>query len=129
MPGRRGRAICRLASLIADMTEQSPEPMPGSPAAADLTIKQGRIAAVHGSVVDIAFAAGALPAIAEAVAIDWDQGPPLIAEVEQHLGPVLVRAVALAGTAGLRRGIGVRALGAPRSEERRVGTVWRCACA
>ncbi len=71
----------------------------------------GRIAAVHGSVLDIRFDAGALPVIDEAVAVDWDRGPPLIAEVRQHLDQTTVRAVALAETAGLRRGTGARALG------------------
>src|SRR6516162_8395537 len=75
--------------------------------------KLGRVTAVHGSVVDIAFAGGILPAINEAVAIEWDLGPPLVAEVQQHLGPALVRAVALGGTAGLRRGTAARALGTP----------------
>lgn len=73
----------------------------------------GRVAAVHGSVIDITFAGGLLPAINAAVAIEWDLGPPLIAEAQQHLSPTLVRAVALGGTAGLRRGTSVRALGAP----------------
>jgi F-type H+-transporting ATPase subunit beta len=54
-----------------------------------------------------------LPAINEAVAIEWDLGPPLVAEVQQHLGPAMVRAVALGGTAGLRRGTAARALGTP----------------
>jgi F-type H+-transporting ATPase subunit beta len=72
----------------------------------------GRITAVQGSVVDIAFAGGILPAITDAVAIDWDLGPPLVAEVQHHLGLSMVRVVALGGTAGLRRGTGVRALGA-----------------
>ena len=72
----------------------------------------GRVTAVHGSVVDIVFAGEALPAITDAVAIDWDLGPPLVAEVQQHLGPAVVRVVALGGTAGLRRGTEVRALGA-----------------
>ena len=72
----------------------------------------GRVTAVHGSVVDIVFAGKALPAITDAVAIDWDLGPPLVAEVQQHLGPAAVRVVALGGTAGLRRGTEVRALGA-----------------
>lgn len=40
--------------------------------------RSGRVAAVHGSVVDIAFAGGMLPAINEAVAIEWDLGPRLI---------------------------------------------------
>jgi len=73
----------------------------------------GRVTAVHGSVVDIAFVGGILPAIADAVAIDWDLGPPLVAEVQQHLGPAVVRVVALGGTAGLRRGTAVRPLRAP----------------
>ena len=73
----------------------------------------GRITAVHGSVVDIAFDNGMLPAINEAVAITWDLGPPLTAEVQQHLGPSIVRAVALGGAAGLRRGTSARALGEP----------------
>ena len=41
----------------------------------------GRVVAVHGSVVDIAFPAGTLPAIDEAVAIEWDCGDKVIAEV------------------------------------------------
>jgi len=73
----------------------------------------GRVVAVHGSVVDIAFPVGELPAINEAVAIDWDLGPPLVAEVQQHLGPEMVRVVALGGTAGLRRSTPARALGEP----------------
>jgi len=75
--------------------------------------RSGRVAAVHGSVVDLSFAGAMLPAINEAVAIEWDLGPPLVAEVQQHLGPAMVRAVALGGTAGLRRGTAARALGTP----------------
>jgi F-type H+-transporting ATPase subunit beta len=59
----------------------------------------------------MSFAGAMLPAINEAVAIEWDLGPPLVAEVQQHLGPAMVRAVALGGTAGLRRGTAARALG------------------
>jgi len=75
--------------------------------------RSGRVAAVHGSVVDLYFAGGMLPAINEAVAIEWDLGPPLVAEVQQHLGPAMVRAVVLGGTAGLRRGTAARTLGTP----------------
>jgi F-type H+-transporting ATPase subunit beta len=75
--------------------------------------RSGRVAAVHGSVVDLSFAGGTLPAINEAVAIEWDLGPPLVAEVQQHLGLAMVRAVALAGTAGLARGTPAHALGTP----------------
>ena len=73
----------------------------------------GRVLAVHGSVVDIGFAGEPLPAINEAVRIEWDEGRSLIAEVQQHVGPTMARAVALGGTAGLRRGTAVRPLGSP----------------
>jgi hypothetical protein len=69
-------------------------------------LRSGRVVAVHGSVIDIAFDGGMLPAINDAVAVDWDRGPPLVAEVQQHLGPAVVRA--LGSTAGLRRGTSAR---------------------
>ncbi len=67
----------------------------------------GQIVAVHGSVIDVAFPAGALPIIDEAIEIDG----ALIAEVHQHLSPTTIRAVALGNTAGLRRGAKARATG------------------
>ncbi|HXP31607.1 MAG TPA: F0F1 ATP synthase subunit beta [Stellaceae bacterium] len=73
----------------------------------------GRVIAVHGSVVDIGFPAHHLPGIGEAVAIRWDMGAPLTAEVQQHLSAASLRAVALESTAGLRRGTPVEAAGAP----------------
>jgi len=73
----------------------------------------GRVIAVHGSVVDIGFPAHFLPGIGEAVAIQWDMGAPLTAEVQQHLSAASLRAVALESTAGLRRGTPVEATGAP----------------
>jgi F-type H+-transporting ATPase subunit beta len=72
----------------------------------------GRVIAVHGSVVDVRFPAGALPAVNEAITIAWDLGRPLIAEVQQHLDPATVRAVALQNTAGMKRGALASALGA-----------------
>ena len=54
----------------------------------------GRVVAVHGSVIDITFPEGSLPAINEAVAIEWDLGPSLLAEVQQHLDSTKVRTVA-----------------------------------
>ena len=62
--------------------------------------------------VDITFD-GALPAIDEALEIEWDRGAPLIAEVQQHINETHVRAVALATTAGLKRGTLVTATGGP----------------
>ncbi len=73
----------------------------------------GVVSAVHGSVVDVAFAGGKLPAINEAVQIEWDVGQPLLAEVQQHVGPRLIRAVSLGDTAGLRRGTKAYPLGSP----------------
>jgi F-type H+/Na+-transporting ATPase subunit beta len=73
----------------------------------------GRVRAIRGSVIDIAFGSEAVPAIDEAVAIDRELGAPLVAEVQQHLAPGVVRAVALSATAGLRRGLAARSLGAP----------------
>jgi len=74
---------------------------------------RGRVIAVHGSVIDLTFAEGTMPRINEAVAIEKNPGELLIAEVQQHPEPGVVRAVALGVTAGLRRGTGARALGAP----------------
>jgi F-type H+-transporting ATPase subunit beta len=73
----------------------------------------GHVVAAHGSVLDIAFPEGTLAAIHEALAIDWDRGSPLTAEIEQHLDPTTVRTVALQGTGGLKRGTLVRRLDAP----------------
>ena len=64
---------------------------------------RGWVVAVHGSVLDIRFDASDLPAIEEAVSVDWDRGPALLAEVQQHVDLTTVRAVALAETAGLRQ--------------------------
>jgi F-type H+/Na+-transporting ATPase subunit beta len=69
----------------------------------------GQVVAVHGAILDIRFAEARLPAIDEGVEIARDRGPPLIAEVEQHLDPRTVRAVALDSTAGLPRGVRARA--------------------
>jgi F-type H+-transporting ATPase subunit beta len=73
----------------------------------------GLLTAVRGSVVDIRFSPGALPAIDEALEIQRDDGRALIAEVQQHLDLVTVRAVALDNTTGLSRGAKTHATGAP----------------
>ena len=72
---------------------------------------RGRVVAARGSVLDIEFRTGALPRIREALAVDWDVGLPLSAEVQQHLDPHRVRAVALQGSGGLKRGTPVRNVG------------------
>jgi len=73
----------------------------------------GRVVAARGSVVDIRFPGGSLPAIGEAVLLDWDRGPPLLTEVQQHLDPLTLRCVALENTAGLKRGTAAQATGGP----------------
>src|SRR3954463_2777304 len=94
------------------MTPESDNtPMPQQPRPED----RGRVVAVRGSVVDVAFAEHDLPDIHEAVEIRWDQSGRLVAEVQQHLDPGTVRTVALGGTAGLRRGTGVYRTRAPIS--------------
>ena len=79
-----------------------------------LTTHTGIVTAVRGAVVDVAFD-GALPRIDEALIIAWDQPDTLIVEVQAHLDEHTVRGVALQATAGLKRGVAVRATGAPIS--------------
>jgi len=67
------------------------------------TAGAGTVIAVTGPVVDIAFPAGQLPGIFNAVTIERP-GSPLVAEVQQHLGNEWVRAVAMTTTDGLARG-------------------------
>jgi F-type H+/Na+-transporting ATPase subunit beta len=74
---------------------------------------RGRVTAVRGAVVDVAFDAGYLPMIEEELVIMTDDGSPIIAEVQAHLDEGTVRALALRSTNGLRRGTPVRATGGP----------------
>jgi F-type H+/Na+-transporting ATPase subunit beta len=74
---------------------------------------RGRIVALRGPVIDVAFDTGALPQINEALRVERDQPGLLIAEVQSHLDRTTVRAVALQPTAGLRRGTEVQATGGP----------------
>ena len=65
---------------------------------------KGQVMQVMGPVIDIEFASGELPEIYHAVEIPQD-GKPLVAEVQQHLGNEWVRCVAMDSTDGLRRGL------------------------
>ena len=71
--------------------------------------------AIRGSVLDVSFVDGVLPAITEALEIDMAPGSHVVAEVQSHDDPRTIRAVALEGTSGLRRGARVRRLGGPIS--------------
>ncbi|MGD9572957.1 MAG: F0F1 ATP synthase subunit beta [Thermoleophilia bacterium] len=87
----------------------------------------GTILEIKGVVIDARFPDG-LPAIYNAVEIDRGaDAPPLIAEVQQHLGDDKIRAVAFDTTDGLARGTAVRDTGAPISVpvgERTLGRIF-----
>lgn len=73
----------------------------------------GRIVQIIGNVLDAQFEEQRLPAIFSALRIDREDGTPLVAEVQQHLGNNWVRAVAMGSTDGLRRGMKVVDTGQP----------------
>ncbi|MBK1811426.1 F0F1 ATP synthase subunit beta [Clostridium sp. YIM B02505] len=64
----------------------------------------GKVVQVIGPVIDIKFDTDALPNIYNAIEIDMGDHT-VIAEVEQHIGDDIVRAIAMEATEGLRRGI------------------------
>jgi F-type H+-transporting ATPase subunit beta len=85
-------------------------------------MSQGKIVQVIGPVVDVEFAPGTLPAIYSAMHVDgveikdiFSYSQTLTLEVAQHLGESTVRAIAMAATDGLRRGMTVTDTGAPIS--------------
>src|SRR5262252_4768528 len=73
----------------------------------------GKVIAVRGAVVDVAFETAKLPPLDEALIVEWDRPENLIVEVQAHLDERTVRGVALQATAGLRRGAPVRGTGNP----------------
>jgi F-type H+-transporting ATPase subunit beta len=64
-----------------------------------------------GVVVDARFQSGDLPSIHSALVLQFDDGTDLVVEVQEHLDPHTVRAIAMGDTAGLRRGLAVRDTG------------------
>ena len=75
-------------------------------------MKKGSIVQVSGPVVDVAFPAGELPGIREALTVETDGGRRVM-EVAQHVDSATVRCVMLAGSEGLARGMEVEAPGHP----------------
>jgi len=73
----------------------------------------GRVAQVLGGVVDVDFGDNPLPDIYDAVEIVEEGQPPLVLEVQNHLGDGRVRTVAMDATDGLRRGMPVVNTGSP----------------
>ncbi len=73
---------------------------------------KGTLVQIIGAVLDIKFDEN-LPEIYNALEIFFDNGKRLVAEVQQHLGNNVVRAVAMSGTEGLKRGVEVFDTGMP----------------
>ena len=76
---------------------------------------EGKIIQVIGPTVDIAFPAGEIPAIYNAISIVQLDGTILIVEVAQHIGNDMVRCIGMGSTDGLVRGMKCIDLGAPIS--------------
>ncbi|WP_320443026.1 hypothetical protein [Neorhizobium petrolearium] len=74
--------------------------------------ESGKIVAIRGAVIDIAFAPETLPEIDEALSLRGET-VTLLAEVQAHLDRHTVRAIALQTTSGLRRGDEAVRLGQP----------------
>lgn len=74
---------------------------------------QGRVVQVLGGVVDVQFPAKQLPEIFEAIEVPREDQPPLVLEVQKHLGNNWVRTVAMDATDGLQRGRLAYSTGAP----------------
>jgi F-type H+-transporting ATPase subunit beta len=75
-------------------------------------LERGEVLQVIGAVVDVAFESSDLPHILDALLVERD-GPPLVLEVQQHLGNDVARCIAMQSTDGLRRGEPVIATGSP----------------
>jgi F-type H+-transporting ATPase subunit beta len=76
----------------------------------------GKVISVVGPVVDVSFGSDSLPEVYNAIEIkDEARGVDLTCEVAQHLGDDVVRAIALASTDGLVRGMTATDTGAPIS--------------
>ena len=73
---------------------------------------KGTLLQIIGPVIDARFEEK-LPEIYNALIIKFEDGRQLVAEVQQHLGNNVVRAVAMDGTDGLKRGLEVTDTGSP----------------
>lgn len=73
----------------------------------------GRIIQVIGPVIDVSFedSKDKLPSIHEALEIQRQDGTILVIEVQQHIGELTVRTIAMDSTDGLQRGMEVTATG------------------
>jgi F-type H+-transporting ATPase subunit beta len=82
-------------------------------------MNEGKIVQCIGAVIDIQFPRDSMPHIYEALLLADDSSPfaekGLTFEVEQQLGDGVVRTIAMGSSDGLRRGMKVKATGAPIS--------------
>ncbi|RUO30927.1 F0F1 ATP synthase subunit beta [Aliidiomarina sedimenti] len=76
-------------------------------------MSQGKVVQIIGAVVDIEFPQDAVPKIYDALRITEGELTGLTLEVQQQLGGGIVRAIAMGGTDGLRRGVSVENSGEP----------------
>ncbi|MBR1724712.1 MAG: F0F1 ATP synthase subunit beta [Ruminococcus sp.] len=72
--------------------------------------QKGKIVQVLGAVVDVEFPEGALPMVKDALTVELD-GRTRVMEVAQHMGGRTVRAIMLAASDGLCKGMEVTATG------------------
>jgi len=72
----------------------------------------GKVVQVIGTVVDVEFPPGQLPALLNAIEIQIEGGK-IVFEVQQHIGNNSVRCLAMAPTDGLARGAEAVDTGAP----------------
>jgi F-type H+-transporting ATPase subunit beta len=76
----------------------------------------GKIAQVIGPVVDVQFSHDAVPAIFNALKVNFtvnNEATTLVLEVQQHLGDGVVRSIAMSSSEGLTRGLDVQDTGGP----------------
>jgi F-type H+-transporting ATPase subunit beta len=98
-----------MSTSIADRPDRATE---------ERELPEGRILSVIGPVIDVEFPAHALPEINFALKFDREldgERRTLTAEVAQHIGEIVARAIVMQPTDGVRRGLPVRNTGAPIS--------------
>ena len=83
-----------------------------------MTLSQGKIVQIQGSVVDVKFTENNIPFIYEALSVDLDEGGQLILEVQKLLEGGVARCVAMDATDGLQRETAVKRTNAPMAKAR-----------
>ncbi len=73
--------------------------------------RRGRVVRIAGVVIDAEFPSGDLPSIHNALLVEREEHGTLVAEVQEHVSPHTVRAIAMRDTSGLRRGLSVQDTG------------------